>query len=45
MNAYVGGLGPTKRVVLYDNLIDGLPPEQVRQVVAHELGHQKHRDI
>jgi STE24 endopeptidase len=45
VNAYVGGIGPTKRVVLYDNLIDGLPPEQVRQVVAHELGHQKHRDI
>jgi STE24 endopeptidase len=45
VNAYVGGLGPTKRVVLYDNLIDDLPPEQVRQVVAHELGHQKHRDL
>jgi STE24 endopeptidase len=45
VNAYVNGIGPTKRVVLYDNLIDGLPPEQVRQVVAHELGHQKHRDI
>jgi STE24 endopeptidase len=45
VNAYVGGIGPTKRVVLYDNLIDELPPEQVRQVVAHELGHQKHRDI
>jgi STE24 endopeptidase len=45
VNAYVGGIGPTKRVVLYDNLIDDLPPEQVRQVVAHELGHQKHRDL
>ena len=45
VNAYVGGLGPTKRVVLYDNLIDDLPAEQVRQVVAHELGHQKHRDL
>jgi len=45
VNAYVGGIGPTKRVVLYDNLIDGLPPDQVRQVVAHELGHQKHRDL
>jgi STE24 endopeptidase len=45
VNAYVNGLGPTKRVVLYDNLIDGLPPDQVRQVVAHELGHQKHRDL
>jgi STE24 endopeptidase len=45
VNAYVGGIGPTKRVVLYDNLIDDMPPEQVRQVAAHELGHQKHRDI
>jgi STE24 endopeptidase len=45
VNAYVGGIGPTKRVVLYDNLIDDLPPEQVRQVVAHELGHQKHLDL
>src|SRR5919109_1442857 len=45
VNAYVNGIGPTKRVVLYDNLIDDFPPDQVRQVVAHELGHQKHRDI
>jgi STE24 endopeptidase len=44
-NAYVGGLGATKRVVLYDNLIDGYPDEQVRSVVAHELGHVKHRDL
>jgi STE24 endopeptidase len=45
VNAYVNGIGLTKRVVLYDNLIEDLPPEQVRQVVAHELGHQKHRDL
>ena len=45
VNAYVGGIGPTKRVVLYDNLIDDFSPDQVRQVVAHELGHQKHRDL
>jgi len=44
-NAYVGGLGATKRVVLYDNLIEGFPPDQVRSVVAHELGHVKHRDL
>jgi STE24 endopeptidase len=44
-NAYVGGLGQTKRVVLYDNLISGFPHDQVRLVVAHELGHQKHRDL
>ena len=45
VNAYVNGLGHSKRVVLYDNLIDGLPRDQVLQVVAHELGHQRHRDL
>lgn len=44
-NAYVGGLGHTKRVVVYDNLLKDFPPEQVRMVVAHELGHQKHGDL
>ncbi len=44
-NAYVGGLGATKRVVLYDNLIENYPSDQVRSVVAHELGHVKHRDL
>jgi STE24 endopeptidase len=44
-NAYVNGLGHSKRVVLYDNLIDDFPRDQVRLVVAHELGHQKHDDL
>jgi STE24 endopeptidase len=44
-NAYVNGLGPTKRVVIYDNLIDDFRPGEVRVVVAHELGHQKHDDL
>jgi STE24 endopeptidase len=44
-NAYVNGLGHSKRVVLYDNLITGFPRDQVRLVVAHELGHQKHNDV
>jgi len=44
-NAYVGGLGQTKRVVLYDTLIERFPAEQVRSVVAHELGHVHHRDL
>jgi STE24 endopeptidase len=44
-NAYVNGLGHSKRVVLYDNLISGFPRDQVRLVVAHELGHQKHDDL
>jgi STE24 endopeptidase len=45
VNAYVVGLGHSKRVVLYDNLIDDFPPADVRGVVAHELGHQKHDDL
>jgi STE24 endopeptidase len=44
-NAYVNGLGSSKRVVLFDNLINHFPRGQVRTVVAHELGHQKHDDL
>jgi STE24 endopeptidase len=44
-NAYVIGLGHSKRVVLYDNLIDDFTPGEVQTVVAHELGHQKHDDL
>ena len=44
-NAYVIGLGHSKRVVLYDNLIEDFPRPEVRSVVAHELGHQKHNDL
>jgi STE24 endopeptidase len=44
-NAYVNGLGSSKRVVLFDNLIKHFPRGQVRTVVAHELGHQKHDDL
>jgi len=44
-NAYVAGLGRTKRVVLYDNLLEDFEPGQVRLVVAHELGHVRYRDV
>jgi STE24 endopeptidase len=44
-NAYVAGLGRTKRVVLYDNLLKDFTPAEVRLVVAHELGHVRHRDV
>jgi len=44
-NAYVGGLGSTKRVVLYDTLLRDFSPDEVRLVVAHELGHVRHRDV
>ena len=44
-NAYVNGLGHTKRVVLYDNLLKQFTPAELRFVVAHELGHVRHRDV
>ncbi len=44
-NAYVNGLGPTKRVVLFDTLLDRYSRDEVRVVVAHELAHVRHRDV
>jgi STE24 endopeptidase len=45
VNAYVTGLGHTKRVVLYDNLVQGFSRPERRLVVAHELGHVHYRDV
>ena len=44
-NAYVTGLGPTKRVVLFDTLLDRYSREEVAVVVAHELAHVQGRDV
>ena len=44
-NAYVTGLGPTKRVVLFDTLLDRYSRDEMRTVVAHELAHVRHRDV
>jgi Zn-dependent protease with chaperone function len=44
-NAYVNGLGHTKRVVLYDTLLREFTPEQRRLVIAHELGHVHYHDV
>lgn len=43
-NAYVSGLWGTRRVVLYDTLLER-PPEQVAQVLAHELAHERNHDL
>ena len=45
LNAYFGGLGKSKRVVLYDTLIEKLTKQELLAVLGHELGHFKHKDI
>ncbi|MEA2298905.1 MAG: endopeptidase [Solirubrobacteraceae bacterium] len=44
-NAYVNGLGATRRVVLFDTLLDQFTRAETRLVVAHELAHVRHRDV
>jgi STE24 endopeptidase len=44
-NAYFTGLGAAKRVVFYDTLLERLTPSEVEAVLAHELGHFKHRHV
>ena len=44
-NAYFTGFGSSKRVVFYDTLLKQLNPGEVDAVLAHELGHFKHRHI
>lgn len=45
MNAMVTGLGATKRVILYDTLLNRMKPEEVDVVIVHELAHAKHNDV
>lgn len=45
LNAYFGGFGATKRVVLFDTLIKKLSIDEILAVLGHELGHFKHGDI
>jgi STE24 endopeptidase len=44
-NAYFSGFGPAKRVVFFDTLLDKLNTAELEAVLAHELGHFKHRHI
>lgn len=45
LNAYFGGLGKTKRVVLFDTLLEKLSHKELLAVLGHELGHFAHGDI
>lgn len=44
-NAALTGVGNTRRIVLGDTLINEFTPDEIETVLAHELGHQVHRDI
>ena len=44
-NAYFTGLGAAKRVVFFDTLLQRLSPAEVEAVLAHELGHFKHKHV
>jgi STE24 endopeptidase len=45
LNAFFGGLGKSKRVVLFDTLIAKLSGDELLAVLGHELGHFRHGDI
>ncbi|WP_127501258.1 M48 family metallopeptidase [Actinoplanes solisilvae] len=45
VNAYVSGLGPTRRIVVYDTMLTEAEPDEVVSVAAHELGHAKDGDV
>ncbi|MDD4199557.1 MAG: M48 family metallopeptidase [Paludibacter sp.] len=44
-NAYFAGLGHKKRVVLYDTLIEQMNTDEIVAVLAHEIGHYKHKHV
>lgn len=45
LNAYFTGFGKMKTIVLYDNLVNALTPDEICAVFAHELGHGLHKDV
>ena len=44
INAHVAGLGKTRRVVVFDTLLDW-PPEFLEQIIGHELGHWRYKHV
>ncbi|OIR13905.1 protease HtpX [mine drainage metagenome] len=44
-NAYFTGFGKTKRIVFFDTLLQRLTPGEIDAVLAHELGHFRHRHV
>lgn len=45
LNAYFTGFGRFKKIVLYDTLIDKMSTDEIVAVLAHEIGHNKHKHI
>lgn len=45
LNAYFGGLGRVKRVVLFDTLLSKVSHDELLAILSHELGHFKHKDL
>jgi STE24 endopeptidase len=45
LNAYVSGIGATRRIVVYDTLLDSASDREIELIVAHELGHAKDKDV
>lgn len=45
LNAFFSGFGKFKQVVLYDTLIEKMSSDQIVSVLAHEIGHAKHKHI
>lgn len=44
-NAYFTGIGPKKRIVLYDTLTEQMTTDEIVAVLAHEIGHYKHKHV
>jgi STE24 endopeptidase len=44
-NAYFTGFGANKRIVFFDTLLEGLEPEEIEAVLAHEVGHFRKKHI
>lgn len=44
LNAYIAGLGKTKTIVLYDNMLEKMSNDEICAIFAHEMGHGLHKD-
>lgn len=45
LNAFFSGMGKFKKIVLYDTLIDKMSTDEIVSVLAHEIGHNKHKHV